>query len=76
MLDVSFSKLSAAAPGCRGAGEGVLWYVGDYGYGWSSTFHDSGDHYRGIYLRFHTTICSSSAAAGRASGLPLRCLSE
>ncbi|WP_294600924.1 hypothetical protein [uncultured Rikenella sp.] len=60
------------APGHRGFGEGVLWYVGDVGYSWSSTVNGSD----GYFLWFNAQNIDSCRANRCGLGLQLRCLSE
>ncbi len=64
------------APGCRYRDTGVLRGVCDYGYNWSASFYDSGNHYFSMCLHFNATLLTSSNALYRGYGLQLRCLSE
>ncbi len=64
------------APGCRDFGrtdyEGIIRFVGNSGFYWSSTTND-------IYefdLLFHSQDLVPSYTDTRAHGFPLRCLSE
>jgi len=50
--------------------------VGYFGFSWSSAFYDSGDHYRGLCLDFHSQSLDPSCSDYRGYGFPLRCLSE
>ena len=50
--------------------------VCDYGYNWSASFYDSGNHYFSMCLHFNATLLTSCNALYRGYGLQLRCLSE
>ncbi len=64
------------APGYRHRDTGAQNGIGNYGFSWSSTSYDSGDHYRGMDLDFNATGLNPNYAAYRAYGNQLRCLSE
>ncbi|WP_300856967.1 hypothetical protein [uncultured Rikenella sp.] len=64
------------APGFRYYTSGEPGGVGTYGYSWSSSSDNSGDHYRGMYLIFSVATLNPSNASFRGHGLQLRCLSE
>ncbi|WP_300729398.1 hypothetical protein [uncultured Rikenella sp.] len=50
--------------------------IGKYGYNWSSTSCDAGDHCRSMYLYFGATALHPNYTTPRAYALQLRCLSE
>ncbi|WP_294593266.1 hypothetical protein, partial [uncultured Rikenella sp.] len=54
------------APGYRDFGRtgygGVARLVGYFGFSWSSAFYDSGDHYRGLCLDFHSQSLDPSCS--------------
>ena len=60
------------APGNRNGGSGALWYVGNDGYCWASSF-TSTNAYR---LYFYYGGIFPNRNNNRATGLPLRCLQE
>lgn len=64
------------APGFRDAESGKLGGVGSNGYSWSTSFYDTDDYYRGLYLRFFVVYLNHGYAGSRDSGFQLRCLSE
>jgi len=67
---------AAAPPGFRDFGSGDPVSIGKYGYNWSSTSCDAGDHCRSMYLYFGATALHPNYTTPRAYALQLRCLSE
>ncbi len=60
------------APGDRLHNSGALFYIGNYGFSYSSS--ELGNN--GMFLCFNMTSLNPSDATRRAYGLQLRCLSE
>ena len=62
----------SGTPGFRVYGSGMLWYVGNSGYSWSSSMAGTSAH----YLSFYYGGIGPQHGNGRAYGFPLRCLRE
>ncbi len=62
----------APAPGYRHRDHGTLFYVGDYGFSWSST--EAGTNAHGLYFNYARIVPQDLYYRGY--GFPLRCLQE
>ncbi|MDE5945187.1 MAG: hypothetical protein K2G93_06355 [Rikenella sp.] len=70
---LSILVLYLPAPGIRGSGNGMLWYVGSHGFSWSSSV-TTGLH--AYHLHFNFSGILPNYYYHRAYGLQLRCLQE